>query len=245
MSKADLHIHTTYSWDGMMTPAAALKAAHMAGLDVIAITDHDEIGGAFKALELAGKYGLEVIPGIEITTADGHLLALFVHQLIPPGLPLIETLLMIGAQGGLAIAPHPLAPMTHSLGRRPICTALSHSEARQVLAGIEVFNGGLPYRRSNLGAKALADSLPVAQVGSSDAHIFWSVGIGGTEFPGRTAADFRRALIDRKTWPLTLPGIFAAKNLVGWILHYGLKRAGWITSNPQPHLPLVLARFTQ
>ena len=59
MSKADLHIHTTYSWDGMMTPAAALNAAHMAGLDVIAITDHDEIGGAFEALDLAGKYGLE------------------------------------------------------------------------------------------------------------------------------------------------------------------------------------------
>ncbi len=244
MSKADLHIHTTYSWDGMMTPAAALKAARIAGLDVIAITDHDEIGGAFEALELAGKYGLEVIPGIEITTADGHLLALFVHQLIPPGLPLIETLLRIGAQGGLAIAPHPVAPMTHSLGRRPICDALAHADASQVLVGMEVFNGGLPYRRSNLGAKVLADSLPIAQVGSSDAHIFWSVGLGATEFSGRTAADFRRALIDRKTRPLTLPGIFAAKNLVGWILHYSLKRAGWVTSNPQPHMPLMLARFS-
>ena len=190
MSKADLHIHTTYSWDGMMTPAAALNAAHMAGLDVIAITDHDEIGGAFEALDLAGKYGLEEIPGIEITTAEGHLLALFVHQVIPPQLPLIETLLRIGAQGGLAIAPHPLAPMTHSLGRRPICTALSHPEARKVFVGMEVFNGGLPYRRNNLGAKALADSLPIAQVGCSDAHIFWSVGIGATEFPGPTAGRF-------------------------------------------------------
>jgi hypothetical protein len=91
----------------------------------------------------------------------------------------------------------------------------------------------------------LADSLPVAQVGSNDAHIFWSVGIGGTEFPGCTANDFRRALVDRKTQPLTLPGIFAAKNLVGWILHYDLKRAGWVPSNPQPHMPLMLARFSQ
>jgi predicted metal-dependent phosphoesterase TrpH len=83
ISKADLHIHTIYGWDAMMTPAAALKAARMAGLDVIAITDHDEMRGAFEALELADKYELELIAGNEINTADRHLLALFVHRPIP------------------------------------------------------------------------------------------------------------------------------------------------------------------
>ena len=76
MGKADLHIHTIYSWDGTCTVEAVLKqAAHIAGLDVIAITDHDEIQGALEAVDLAPRYGIEVIPGCEISTADGHLLA--------------------------------------------------------------------------------------------------------------------------------------------------------------------------
>jgi hypothetical protein len=133
--------------------------------------------------------------------------------------------------------------MTHSLARGPICAALAHAEARQVLVGLEVFNGGLPYRRNNLRAKALADTLHIAQIGSSDAHIFWSAGVGLTEFPSHTAADLRRALIERKTHAVTVPGIFAAKNLAGWVPQYLLKRAGWVTSNPQPHKPLVLARI--
>ena len=64
MGKADLHIHTTYSWDGTCTVEAVLKqAAHIAGLDVIAITDHDDIRGALEAVELGPRYGIEVVHG--------------------------------------------------------------------------------------------------------------------------------------------------------------------------------------
>jgi predicted metal-dependent phosphoesterase TrpH len=90
-----------------MTPAGALKTATLAGLDVIAITDHDNLRATFEARNLSGRYGVEVIPGIEITTAEGHLLALFVERIIPAGLTLIDTLLRIGEQGGLALAAHP------------------------------------------------------------------------------------------------------------------------------------------
>lgn len=74
-------------------PSTQCWRARQAGLDVIAITDHDEIRGALKALDLAPQYGIEVIPGIEITTAEGDLVALFVTETIEPGRPLIETII--------------------------------------------------------------------------------------------------------------------------------------------------------
>ena len=69
MGLADLHLHTIYSYDGTATVPAVLRRAKEIGLDVIAITDHDEIGGALEAVKLASHYGVEVITGIEITTA--------------------------------------------------------------------------------------------------------------------------------------------------------------------------------
>src|SRR5512142_621692 len=92
MGLADLHIHTIYSYDGTATVPAVLTRAKQVGLDVIAITDHAEIKGALQAFDLAPAFDIEVIPGIEITTAEGDLLALFVTEKIEPGLPLIDTL---------------------------------------------------------------------------------------------------------------------------------------------------------
>ena len=80
MGLADLHIHTVYSYDGTASVPSVLARAKQVGLDVIAITDHDEIRGALKAFELAPKFDIEVITGIEITTAEGDLLALFVTE---------------------------------------------------------------------------------------------------------------------------------------------------------------------
>jgi len=88
MGLADLHMHTIYSYDGTASVSAVLTRAKQVGLDVIAITDHDEIKGALKALELAPSYGIEVIPGIEITTAEGDLLALNITEAVEPNLSL-------------------------------------------------------------------------------------------------------------------------------------------------------------
>ncbi len=110
MGIADLHIHSIHIWDGTSTVSAILKkASHHLKLDVVAITDHDEIRGALEAVMLAPYYGIEVIPGTEISTRDGHLLGLFINKIIPPGLSLIDSLLRIGDLGGIAIAAHPSA----------------------------------------------------------------------------------------------------------------------------------------
>jgi predicted metal-dependent phosphoesterase TrpH len=227
-----------------MTPAAALQAASMAGINVIAITDHDEICGALMARDLAGRYGVEVIPGIEITTSDGHLLALFVNELIPAGLSLHETLDHIGEQGGLAIAAHPAAPLTSSLSLAAIKKAMDNPNARKVLHGIEAYNGGLPYRHSNARVKEFADTLrhPLALVGNSDAHYFWAIGLGVTHFSGQGAEHLRESLYQRKTSAHGPRGALTLSPIAGWIWHYLLRKMGWVTTNTGPGMPFGLSR---
>lgn len=197
MGLADLHIHTIYSYDGTASIPAVLAQAEQVGLDVIAITDHDEIKGALKAVELAPPFGIEVIPGIEITTAEGDLLALFVTEKITPGLFLIETILRVGEAGGICIAPHPMARGAgmKSLSAPSIIRALDHPQASRILMGIETYNATALDRESNLLAQKLWAECPEkAQVGNSDAHILQAIGTGATEFLGHTAADLLDAL---------------------------------------------------
>ena len=242
MGFADLHMHTVYSWDGVSTVSAVLKqVVQHTQLDVIAITDHDEVNGALEALELAPRYDLEVIPGSEISTQDGHLLALFISERIQPGLPLQETVLKVGEQGGVCIAPHPSARGANSLSPAVIRQALQDPDVARILLGIEVFNGGIFHQGGNRVAQALANDLPVAQVGNSDAHLLWMIGSSASEFPGRTAADLRRALKERTTRPAIGKASNPLRMGAGWLWRRLLIRAGWVAWNPAPAIPCFSA----
>src|SRR5690242_12821179 len=142
MGTADLHIHSTYSNDATTTVRAILKQAADVELDVIAVTDHDEIRGALEACQLAYQYGIEVIPGVEVTTREGHLLALFVEEVPPAHQSLIDTLIFIGKAGGLAIAPHAFNGLPHSLNMESVVGALTDPRAKGVLKGLETHNMG-------------------------------------------------------------------------------------------------------
>ena len=196
MGLADLHIHTIYSYDGTASVPAVLIRAKQTGLDVIAITDHDEIKSSLKALELSHMYGVEVIPGVEITTAEGDLLALNITQNIEHGMSLIETVLQVGEAGGFCIAPHPMASGLgmKSLNAYSILRALRNAEVAQILIGIETYNATTIDKMSNHYARILADRLGLAQTASSDAHVVEAIGLGATEFDGRTAQDLILAL---------------------------------------------------
>jgi predicted metal-dependent phosphoesterase TrpH len=71
----DLHIHTRYS-DGEFNPKQILEFSALNGIDILAITDHDNLRGYFEARGTAEKYGITLIPGVEITTPKYHLLGL-------------------------------------------------------------------------------------------------------------------------------------------------------------------------
>ena len=225
MGLADLHIHTIYSYDGTASVAGVLHRAQEVGLNVIAITDHDEIKGSLKAFDLAPKFGIEVIPGIEITTAEGDLLALFVTEKIEPGLSLIGTILKVGEAGGICIAPHPMARGMgmKSLSRSSIIQALDHPEASRILIGIETYNATALDRESNAYAQILAAERPgIAQVGNSDAHILETIGLGTTEFLGYTAADLLDALWVGATEVRRGAQLGSARILGSWAINYVL-----------------------
>jgi predicted metal-dependent phosphoesterase TrpH len=222
MGFADLHIHSIYSYDGTATVPAVLRRAKEIGLNVIAITDHDEIAGALEAVDLASHYGVEVIPGSEITTAEGDLLALNIREKIQPNLSLIETLLRVKDQGGVAIAAHPMAGGwgMKSLTPASILKALHHPNAGQILVGIEAYNGTAIDRISNHAARIFANTLNIAQTGNSDAHIIDTIGFGATEFSGTTAADLLTALRERTTRVKKMDEWSALRVMSSWGLRY-------------------------
>jgi predicted metal-dependent phosphoesterase TrpH len=190
ISKADLHMHTTAS-DGTATVPELLEhVAQDTDLRVIAITDHDSIAGAKEARRLARQFGIDVIMGEEVSTADGHLLALFIETLVPPHRPAAETIAAIHTQGGLAIAAHPFDRSVPSLGR----FGLQHDGWD--FDAIEGFNAGVIWsqRGCNDAAQQAAATLGLPAVGGSDAHTLATVGLGYTPFPGTSADDLYRAV---------------------------------------------------
>jgi predicted metal-dependent phosphoesterase TrpH len=238
MGKADLHIHTTHSKDATTTVRGVLKQASLIGLDVIAITDHDEIRGSLEARELASQYNVEVVTGVEVGTREGHLLALYVDRPMPKGLPLIDTLVRIGDFGGIAIAPHPINHLPGSMSMESVVAAIADEKAQKVLKGIEVYNMG--HEIFNKDAQKFSLFLPLSKVAASDSHVFWTVGVGHTEFPGRTAMDLRAALEDFKTLAVPADYKFTLRPILAWAGHMLMRRFGYVAENTTPQEPIKI-----
>src|SRR3972149_10441678 len=118
--RADMPLHTLYS-DGTMGVGDLLDHVERhTTLDLVAITDHERIDGGLRASEIveSGGYHFDVVVGEEITTRRGHVLGLFLTERIPALRPLEETIEPTHAQGGIAGAAHPMAPLTPRLGHR-------------------------------------------------------------------------------------------------------------------------------
>lgn len=234
MGLADIHLHTNYSYDGTASVPDVLRRAKQIGLDVIAITDHDEIAGALEAVQLASLYGIEVIPGIEITTAEGDLLAYFINQKVDAGLSLIDTVLKVRELGGVCVVAHPMSRGfgMNSATADTIINALKNPEVAETLVGIEVYNGTAVDRMSNHYARILGMRLNVANTGSSDAHILDTIGFGATEFEGNSAADLLSALKNHTTKVRKIKEWSPFRILGTWGMRYvgnTLARLAWAT----------------
>ena len=196
-----MHLHTLYS-DGTMEVQALLdQVERSTELDLVTITDHERIDGALRAKELhdAGDYHFELVVGEEITTRRGHVLALFLSERVPALRPLEETIERIHDQGGIAIAAHPLAPLTPSLGHRSLLRLHHDPDPRHQLDAIEMLNPSVAGRARRPHRAALNELMGLAAVGNSDAHVLEHIGTGWTWFAGATAEAYRAAVAQRTT----------------------------------------------
>ncbi len=202
MGKADIHIHTTHS-DGMATVEQVLEfVENETDLDLIAITDHDMFDGADEARNLAARrnYRFQVLTGCEITTLEGHLLALGIDKPARSLQSLDKTIAQVHAQGGIVIAPHPMSWMIRSIGRNGLLRIHYHPSDTVHFDGCETLNPSLAgqvvarrVRELNLRV------LKLAETGGSDSHVLPTIGTATTRFPGTTTEDFRRALAEKTT----------------------------------------------
>ena len=201
MGRADLQLHSDLG-DGLSPPEALLEAAERAGVDVIALTDHDDIRGSFQARDAAVRGGsaVTVVTGIEVTSRSGHVLALWVEDEVPMLRPLAETIVTIHEMGGVAIVPHPLSYLTFSVGEGALRALAERGDDATFVDGIELRNPSYAGRvRAERAAWLNAHVLRVAETGSSDAHHASLVGTAWTEFEGTTADDLRHAIRTRTT----------------------------------------------
>lgn len=209
LGRADLHIHTSAS-DGVPTVREVLDyVANHTHLDVIAITDHDRVDAALWACEHQHEYPFDIVPGIEVSSAIGHILGLWVTQAIPAGLSLNETVAAIHEQGGIAILAHPYHIHMGIVARNVMRYTLNPTVLSDSgIDAIETHNAGMILPGCNTLARRLVEKLTVAATGSSDAHTLGGIGSGVTRFPGHTAPDLRRAIAqaqsiaEGKAWPL-------------------------------------------
>jgi predicted metal-dependent phosphoesterase TrpH len=222
-SMADLHVHTTCS-DGR--PAPEELAEHLAAsrLAVVAVTDHDTIEGALRVEEALAGRGPEIVIGTEVSSADGHVLALFVARDVPAGRSAQATIAAIHEQGGLAVAAH---PYSLALGVGDLAGRLSFD-------AVEVRNGSPLMELANARAARRLRRTGAAHVGGSDAHVAPAVGGVTTAFPGTGAADLRAAIVGRLTRPAAdVPARVAAwPHHLGWLARLAVSGTGGQRSGP-------------
>ncbi|HXG40528.1 MAG TPA: PHP-associated domain-containing protein [Candidatus Limnocylindrales bacterium] len=200
LGRADLHVHTLAS-DGVSGVEEILEAAVAAGLDVVAITDHDRIDAALAARALARDRGLplEIVVGSEVTTRGGHLLGLFLERPVRPLRSLRDSIAEIHDQGGLAIPAHPLVPYPLCAQGFVLRRLLAASDPRVRPDGLETFNPTTFGRYWHRRVVAFAREHGLSEIGNSDAHVAEAVATGWTTFPGRSGADLRAAIGDGRT----------------------------------------------
>jgi predicted metal-dependent phosphoesterase TrpH len=205
LGKADIHIHSNHS-DGRPSVEQILDyVEEHTDLNVIAITDHDEISGALEAMEIMSKkkYRFDLIIGEEVSTLQGHILALFIKEKIRSGMTAHNTLKEIRRQGGVGIASH---PFEHLRYREPNGLTMDGVglmtliQEKKLLHGIEVVNATPTLGEENYRAEFINRTMLLkAETGSSDAHIVEAIGKGYTLFEGKSANDLRMALAHHQT----------------------------------------------
>lgn len=166
--RADLHTHSHYSRDSVLSPRDYVDACVRKGITCVAVTDHDQIEGAFVIQKLAP---FKVIVGEEVKTAEGELIGLFLKELVSKGMSAEDTIRAIHDQGGLVIVPHPFDVFRRNVIRRETLERILDD-----VDAVEGYNCRNILGRHDERARevALSSSKPLSA--GSDAHSRWEIG---------------------------------------------------------------------
>lgn len=197
--RAEFHCHTVYSPDSMVELGALLKACDTKGIDKIAITDHGCMQGAFEAWKMEPE---RVILAEEIETPEGEILAYFMTEEIPQGLPAVEVVKRLEGQGAFISLAHPFDPHRSWWSAKTLEQILPH------LDGVEVFNARCRRQDYNQKAYEFALEHQKAPMAGSDAHGIFELGRASMEMPWFEDAAGLREAAKESTLSGELSGLF-------------------------------------
>jgi predicted metal-dependent phosphoesterase TrpH len=176
--RLDLHVHSRHSPDSRLTLDQIAAQVPYAGVRGFALTDHNTVAGHREIPGLRERYpSLLVLPGVEVSTVEGHLLAYGVREAPPSHRPLAETVEWVRSHGGEAVLAHPFR-LAHGVGPRVAEVA--------PVAAVEVLNGHSS-AVANAKAELIAARRILAETGGSDVHELADLGRAFTEFPADAA----------------------------------------------------------
>ena len=171
----ELHTHTCYSPDCLVQPAQFVAACRRKGIDRVAVTDHNAIAGALAAQQIAPEL---VIVGEEIKTDCGEIIAYFLNELVPPGLPVREAIARVRVQGGVVGVSHPCDSLRReAMGTERLLPIVDLVDA------LEVFNARCMRPADNDCARAIAQKYGKLMFAGSDAHTARELGQATVHMP--------------------------------------------------------------
>ena len=173
--RVEFHCHTIYSKDSLTPLSDLLETAQERGIDRVVITDHNTIAGAVEAKALAPE---QVIVGEEVLTREGELLAAFVKEEVPPGLPAVEALKRLRDQGAFISVSHPFDVLRGGGWSRSVLL-----DIKDQIDAIEVFNSRCFPLIFNQRALAFAEEHGIPGTVGSDAHTLYELGRATMQLP--------------------------------------------------------------
>jgi predicted metal-dependent phosphoesterase TrpH len=163
--KFDLHVHTNFSKDCSTNLKDIILFAKKKGLNGVAITDHNTVEGALKLLK--NKTDLIIIPGIEVSTKQGHILGINITTPVPPKENMEKTVKKIHDAGGIAIAAHPSA----------FFRGIGLTKRTLLLDAIEVINSSvIPFFYLTKLNKRFSNKFHLSKTAGSDSHLPETIG---------------------------------------------------------------------
>lgn len=218
--RVEFHCHTIYSKDCLVSVEQLLAVCRRKGIDRVVITDHNTAAGAFRAAEI--DPGL-VIPGEEILTQKGELLAAYLQEQVPPGLPPLETIERLRDQGAFISVSHPFDNLRKGHWHLPDLL-----EIAPFIDAIEVFNARCMSRDFNQQAEIFAQEHDIAGTVGSDAHSTMEIGRAVMLLPEFSDAASLKSALPRAKFETRLSSP---------LIHFTSRYAVWYKQLIKPRIP--------